>query len=178
MNIGVFLKELKAQGVEVMLSDDRSNLKINYTSKNLSEAIINQLKDNKVKIIDYLNNVNRVIPKATLSEKGYPLTSSQNRSWILSKIEGYNYAYNMFEALVFEGDLDVEKLELAFKDLIEAHEILRTVFLEDEKGFVRQHVKEANEIEFKIEKEDFNGLTEAEEKVKSKILEEIKIIFE
>ncbi len=178
MNIGVFLKELKAQGVEVILSEDRSNLKINYKSNNLSQFIIDQLKDNKAKIIDYLNNVNRVIPKADLSEVGYPLTSSQNRSWILSKIEGYNYAYNMFEALVFEGDLDVEKLELAFKDLIEAHEILRTVFLEDEKGFVKQHVKEAHEIEFKIEKENFSGLTEAEEKAKSKILEEIKIVFD
>ncbi|MGQ3679737.1 non-ribosomal peptide synthetase [Tenacibaculum discolor] len=178
MNIGVFLKELKVQGVEVMLSDDRSNLRINYTSNNLSEVIINQLRDNKVKIIDYLKNANRVIPKAGLSKSGYPLTSSQNRSWILSKIEGYNYAYNMFEALAFEGDLDVKKLELAFKDLIEVHEILRTVFLEDEKGFVKQHVKEASEIEFKIEKEDFSGLAEAEEKVKSKILEEIKIIFD
>ena len=175
-NIRVFLKELKGQGVEIILSGDGNNLEINYKD-NLSEIIINQIREEKKEIIDYLNSFSQVIPKVDYSNTGYPLTPSQKRAWILSQIDGYNFAYNMYEVLVFEGELNVEKLEQAFIDLINAHEILRTIFKEDDKGEVWQFVKNTEELNFAIETIDLKKEPDAEEKIKTLVLSEIKVLF-
>lgn len=76
MSIGIFLEELKKQGIEIVLSGNKNNLEVNFKD-NLSETIINEIKANKTEIIDYLNSSNPTIPKAAYSAAGYPLTPSQ-----------------------------------------------------------------------------------------------------
>ena len=44
---------------------------------------------------------------------------------------------------VVEGELDREALQYAFGQLVGRHEVLRTVFREDEVGEVRQYVLDA-----------------------------------
>ncbi|MES1249860.1 MAG: amino acid adenylation domain-containing protein, partial [Chitinophaga rupis] len=80
----------------------------------------------------------------------YPLSSSQRRLWILSQFEEGNIAYNMPGVYELEGDLNVAALEGAFGDLIERHEILRTVFKEEDEGEVRQFILSPEETGFRI----------------------------
>ncbi|WP_207622477.1 condensation domain-containing protein, partial [Niastella koreensis] len=66
-----------------------------------------------------------------------------------------NIAYNIPGAYVFEGQLDRQALELSFSSLIDRHEILRTVFREDEHGEVRQFILPS--MDFRVYYLDLRG---------------------
>jgi natural product biosynthesis luciferase-like monooxygenase protein/amino acid adenylation domain-containing protein len=101
------------------------------------------------------------IPKAPEMD-GYPLSSSQRRSWILSQFEEANAAYNMPGVYIFEGYLDAEAFEYAFDSIISRHEALRTVFREDGQGEIRQYVKTPEESGIKLVWEDARDRPDAE----------------
>jgi amino acid adenylation domain-containing protein len=58
----------------------------------------------------------------------YPLSSAQKRMYILQQIDPRHTAYNQPGLYEFVEPPAVERLELAFKKLIQRHEILRTAF--------------------------------------------------
>ncbi|MCP4148315.1 MAG: non-ribosomal peptide synthetase, partial [bacterium] len=58
----------------------------------------------------------------------YAVSSAQKRIYILHQMDENNTGYNMFETILLEGDLDREKLEKTFRQLITRHESLRTTF--------------------------------------------------
>ncbi|HEU4962493.1 MAG TPA: amino acid adenylation domain-containing protein, partial [Bacilli bacterium] len=58
----------------------------------------------------------------------YPTSSAQKRLYILGQLEGAGTSYNMPGAMMVEGDLDTERLDQAFRQLIGRHETLRTSF--------------------------------------------------
>ncbi|MCK4258505.1 MAG: non-ribosomal peptide synthase/polyketide synthase [Halanaerobiales bacterium] len=58
----------------------------------------------------------------------YPLSSAQKRLFILNQLESETTSYNMPNLMLIDGDLSLERLEKAFKDLVERHEALRTSF--------------------------------------------------
>ncbi|SKA48324.1 amino acid adenylation domain-containing protein, partial [Chitinophaga eiseniae] len=93
----------------------------------------------------------------------YPLSSSQRRLWVISQLEGGNAAYNMPGVYVFEGTLNTDALEAAFYSLIARHEILRTVFREDESGEVRQYILDKDSIGFALQEEDLRACPDADE---------------
>ena len=80
--------------------------------------------------------------------ESYVMSSAQRRLWVLSQFEGGNIAYNMPGVYIFEGNLDKVLLEKSFCSLISRHEILRTVFKENEVGEVRQFIKPVEETGF------------------------------
>ncbi|WP_340067242.1 MupA/Atu3671 family FMN-dependent luciferase-like monooxygenase [Ascidiimonas aurantiaca] len=179
-NVESFLKELKGHKIDISLS--KGDLKVTFKENTLTDAMVNELKSRKKEIIDYLtkkavSNSDR-IPKAEESPNGYPLTPTQRRAWILNQLEGYNFAYNMHETLVIEGDFDFALFEEALHDLIEKYEILRTVFSGDDEGVPRQFVKPAGDIGFKMEFKDISHHENAFENLKTIILEEIKVVFD
>ncbi|GMX60226.1 non-ribosomal peptide synthase/polyketide synthase [Paenibacillus elgii] len=67
------------------------------------------------------------IPKIEEKEY-YPLSSAQKRLYILHQLEGAEQSYNMPGAMLLEGALDRERIEEAFRRLVERHETLRTGF--------------------------------------------------
>ena len=104
-----------------------------------------------------LNTANYApIPRAKEADY-YPLTDTQRRIWVLSQIEGGNTAYNISSTLLLTGDLEVEKLEVSFQQLIDRYEILRTFFKINPGGDVGQFIVSASELSFQIEYQDFTG---------------------
>jgi NRPS condensation-like uncharacterized protein len=85
----------------------------------------------------------------------YPLSSSQYRLWILNKFEEDSVAYNMPATIWLEDNYDIECFKKALNAVIERHEILRTVFREDESGDLKQWVLSKESLGFEIFYKDF-----------------------
>ncbi|NOU89221.1 amino acid adenylation domain-containing protein [Paenibacillus sp. LMG 31460] len=58
----------------------------------------------------------------------YPVSSAQKRMFIINQVEGSGTGYNMPGMFILKGKLDRNRLEEAFRRLIERHETLRTSF--------------------------------------------------
>ena len=71
-----------------------------------------------------------------------PLSHSQERLWFIDQLEG-SVPYHLPEVLHLQGKLDTEALEKALSNLVDRHEVLRTVFLQME-GQPYQNIKEAS----------------------------------
>jgi polyketide synthase PksJ len=79
----------------------------------------------------------------------YPLSSAQERLFVLSQLEENNTAYNLPDMIVMDApQLDVEKMEKVFLKQIRRHESLRTSF-EMIHGEPMQRIHET--AEFKLE---------------------------
>lgn len=67
-----------------------------------------------------------------------PLTPMQKQIYIIQSKNEMSIDYNMPMAKTFKEKIDVEQLQNALNETIDAHEILRTVFEED--GIIRQKI--------------------------------------
>lgn len=65
----------------------------------------------------------------TPSQRDYPVSSAQQRMWIVTQAETNSVAYNIPFAFEIQGGLDKNRLEMAFQMLINRHEALRTSFI-------------------------------------------------
>ncbi|WP_262488185.1 non-ribosomal peptide synthetase [Chitinophaga eiseniae] len=95
----------------------------------------------------------------------YVLSSSQRRLWLLSQLEEGSIAYNIPSVYVFSGELKLSSLDHAFNELIRRHEILRTVFREDETGEVRQFIMPPDAAPARINCVDLRGADEQAQRV-------------
>ena len=115
---------------------------------------------------------NTSIPRSP-ARSDYPLSSAQRRIWVLSQLGEGNLAYNISGVYLLEGDLDAEALSYSFQRLAGRHEILRTIFGEDERQELRQFIKSPEELPFTIPFTDLRGQAGIEEKVDSLLREEL-----
>ncbi|MBF6447622.1 amino acid adenylation domain-containing protein [Nocardia elegans] len=63
-----------------------------------------------------------------------PLSLPQQRMWFLNRFDPESSAYNIAFALRIDGDPDLPALRAAVADLVDRHEVLRTIFPEDQAG--------------------------------------------
>ena len=149
MNILFLLKKLKELGV--FLKCEEGVLEIEAPENVLSEALIEEIKNNKQKIVDYLQKKvnNRQIELHKVKKKEYYKVSSiQKRFYKLFQIKKESTNFNLPWVYSIKGELNIKRLEDIFNKIIVKHEILRTFFQEIE-GEVVQKV--ASELKFKIE---------------------------
>ncbi|PSL45672.1 non-ribosomal peptide synthase protein (TIGR01720 family)/amino acid adenylation domain-containing protein/thioester reductase-like protein [Chitinophaga niastensis] len=102
-----------------------------------------------------------VLPAVTAMQRNgkLPLSSSQERLWFIDRMEG-SVPYHIPAVLRLQGNLNRTALEFALKTIIDRHEVLRTVFKEEE-GEVSQeiisaahwHLQEVQHNSFSDEKE-------------------------
>ncbi|WP_194910417.1 non-ribosomal peptide synthetase [Catenulispora rubra] len=79
-----------------------------------------------------------------------PLSFAQRRLWFVDRFEGPSPTYNSAFALRLEGELDLDALRSAFHDVLDRHEVLRTVIAEDGDGLPHQRVLSLDEAAFRL----------------------------
>jgi amino acid adenylation domain-containing protein len=111
----------------------------NATVEKQAEILIKVKKKDKYKLIE-------------LAEKKeyYKLSSAQKRLYILQHLDSKSTAYNMLMVLKLEGELEKEKFEKIFRQLVRRHESFRTSFKMVE-GDPVQEVQVPGETVFSID---------------------------
>jgi amino acid adenylation domain-containing protein len=166
-----FISRLRKDKIFISMED--GELKVNFNGSAIAPEILSELKANKLALIKYLTkNRNtsefqsiKVIPQNAC----YELSSSQKRLWILSQFEDGSAAYNLPVTVELSGNYNIENFRKSIYSIIERHEILRTVFKEDESGEVKQWVLSPQELNFELKYEDIRGLPNNEELAKQYI---------
>ncbi|MFA0963354.1 amino acid adenylation domain-containing protein [Roseivirga sp. BDSF3-8] len=87
----------------------------------------------------------------------YPLSHTQKRLWIISKLKEASLAYHIPVAYEINGKVNVDALEQALSLIIARHESLRTVFRE-EGDEPRQVILPAADVSFNLLQEDVSGM--------------------
>ncbi|MCB9251759.1 MAG: amino acid adenylation domain-containing protein [Flavobacteriales bacterium] len=77
-----------------------------------------------------------------------PLSFSQERLWFIDKLEG-SVQYHVPSVLKLVGPLSIEALETAIASVIERHEVLRTIIVEEDEGVYQKILDKVN---FKLDK--------------------------
>jgi nitrogen fixation protein/acyl carrier protein len=83
-----------------------------------------------------------VIEKTKVRPEHIPLSFSQERLWFIDQLNG-SVQYHIPAVLKLKGELNVDALTNAIQQIINRHEVLRTVIVEEE-GIGYQVVKEKN----------------------------------
>ncbi|PTX61368.1 amino acid adenylation domain-containing protein [Kordia periserrulae] len=92
-------------------------------------------------------------------QESYPLSAAQKGLWLLSQFQDASLAYNVGMSInLREPNFDANKFENAITALIERHEILRTLFRENEQGEIRQWIIPTEELGFKFGFEDIRSV--------------------
>jgi amino acid adenylation domain-containing protein len=138
--------------MDVNIYLEKGTLKIDSPEGMVLDTVIPKIKANRAELISYLSQQGKTITAIPVApeQESYALSSSQRRLWVLSQFAESNIAYNMPGVYVLEGSLDVNALIWSFNKLIERHEILRTVFAEDEYGEIKQFIKKSADARFEI----------------------------
>ncbi|WP_242674830.1 amino acid adenylation domain-containing protein [Niastella populi] len=113
-------------------------------------------------------HIEKVTPQAS-----YAISDGQRRLWVLSQFEGGSAAYNMPGSIYLNQDIEIENFKRAIDSTIERHEILRTVFREDESGEMRQWILERKDLGFTIDYRDFRKEAEKKEKTEAYIAADV-----
>jgi amino acid adenylation domain-containing protein len=154
------MKELlnKIKQNNVFLELENGKLKLQTGEREIAPELLEEIKIRKLEIIEFLT-VNResiVLPASFApiaplpKSESYALSPVQRAFWLLSMTDESNVAYNSSLLYQLQGKLDPDKLTIAFRRVIERHEILRTVFRENEKCEIRQYIKPCQTFDFAI----------------------------
>ncbi|MGD2088778.1 MAG: amino acid adenylation domain-containing protein, partial [Candidatus Aminicenantes bacterium] len=158
MSVLHFLSRLEELGIIIELVGEK--LKIKAPGGILNPTLINELKSNKGKIIEFLQYAQKQDKYVSLEpseeHEYYKLSSAQKRMYFLQQMELDSTAYNMPVSIPLIEESNIKRLEEIFMKLIHRHESLRTSFhmIADE-PVQRIHKEVKFEIEYhKVEVEE------------------------
>ena len=180
MTAGELLVLTNELGISLYLKD--GSLAIRSKKGALSQELKSTIREHKAEIIALLSqnqelsqeSIKSVLRK--LGQSKAELSFAQQRLWFLDKFESGSSNYNMPTPLRINGDFDLDVAQQAIRVIIQRHEILRTVYL-DEGGKPYQQVNEG--FDFHIKHHDlctFYGV-EKEQKLEQLITDESFVPF-
>lgn len=138
----------KQNGIEIGIQEDRLQLKLPKDSVR-DKSLLHEIKENKQLLIDFLrknkksnqSQQNKITRVNRDEVDKMPLSFSQERLWFIDRLRGSTH-YHMPVILRLKGNLNKKALVNALESILERHEVLRTVFLEEEDGAASQFIKD------------------------------------
>jgi amino acid adenylation domain-containing protein len=145
------LRQAQEEGVSLVMNEGTLQLKVRKGSS-VPPDLMNVLKEHKEAIIRFLQDEtnakmhqapadDNILEKQERNGK-IPLSFSQESAWIVNKMQG-DVVHRMPVILRFKGPLNKEALRFALKEIVNRHEVLRTVIREDD-GKAYQEVRPAD----------------------------------
>ncbi len=152
------LSSAKRKGVHITLGNGDLAVKVSKGTT-IEPALLQEIKDNKQAIIDFLGDTSLVAGKVDQSQeaiatfdrnevRNIPLSFSQERLWFIDQMEG-TVQYHIPVILRLKGNLDIAALRHALTEVVNRHEALRTVIREVE-GQGYQYILPADSWELTI----------------------------
>ncbi|SHI03468.1 non-ribosomal peptide synthase domain TIGR01720/amino acid adenylation domain-containing protein [Chryseolinea serpens] len=150
-NVNDLLLRLMQRGIR--LQEENGKLKIAVPEGVATDDLLAEVTALKKDLLIHLQQQkvakgSLAIPAAAVSADGYPLSSQQRGLYTVHAMSPDSTAYNISMALQLNGVLEIQKIDRAFHQLVEAHESLRTAFRMDN-GAPRQWVEAVRD--FRIE---------------------------
>jgi len=96
-----------------------------------------------------------VLRPSRRSNESLPLSTAQHQMWFLNSIESIPAVYYLPFAVKLQGDLDVPTLKQAFSTIVQRHEVLRTIYVE-ENGKPFQRILDIAAIDLPVD--DLSGI--------------------
>ncbi|AQQ01010.1 non-ribosomal peptide synthetase [Pseudoalteromonas aliena] len=127
------IKSAADQGIYLHVKDNTLHFDLTVTEfpLQLKQEIINR----KAEIIKFMSHsTTKLADGISLMAKHYPkgaqLSFTQQRFWLLERMQSGNSQYNIPVALKVEGEIDLTLIERVLNTIISRHNILRTIYQE------------------------------------------------
>ena len=185
-NIIDLLTEAKVKGISVFLEQDKLRYTIdkNIKKESVDKDFISKLSEHKTAIAEFLKSESgdfsqintekaRIIPFDRASYTRLPLSFSQERLLFIDRLEGTTQ-YHIPAVLRLKGKLNVKALEYALQNIVNRHEVLRTVIRENE-GLGFQFIKDKDS--WKLDEIDGSVFKNSESEIQNFIKETINSPF-
>ena len=170
----------KKNGVDILLHEEQLQLKL-PKNKKIDNSLLEEVKHNKKLLIDFLKSRKKETRKnseitRSKRETGQklPLSFSQERLWFIDQMEG-SVQYHIPAVLRLKGNLNQQALGRALKYIVERHEVLRSVFQQEE-GQPYQSIRDATEWQLEII--DGSIYSQDHERFQSDILKSVSTPFD
>ena len=149
----------KQNGIDIVLNGKRLQLRVRQ-NVNIDQSLLEEIRNNKEVIIDFLTNETwkvksvkenhlkiNLIDRKTIDH--FPLSFSQERLWFLDQFDKGSMQYHVPAIWRLKGELNKEALGHALNGVVNRHEILRTVILEQD-GRTFQSILDAQDWHLEI----------------------------
>jgi hypothetical protein len=181
MKAEILLKELVQNNVKLTVKEGK--LLCQLPEGGIDSDLLDLLKQHKEEIKDIIQATKNSrlsrpsIQKRKSDSSASSLSHMQQRLWVLDQMEGSAH-YNISNALILEGELDVEVFQKAFNTIAERHEIIRTIYEVNESGEPCQVIQPVQPLP--ILKIDLTAFSEEEQnkKVRQLQAEDSKLAFD
>ena len=175
---------LRQAGAKLKVDNDKLAVKL---PKSLDSELKAQLIAQKDAVKDYLSQLASLRSEhhretaivANAADKNQLLLSySQQRLWVIDRLNGGSAEYNRPADFKVDGDFNVAAAEQALTHIIQRHQILRTTYFYDENGSLNEHAalqRVSDTFDFSIDLYDLSLLADDNKDQQLRILMEADI---
>lgn len=176
MEISNLVRKLKEAGIGVSLQGE--DLEVSIYNDDVDMALIEELRASKAGVRQFFLNNKQEEFLTIHPQEDTPISYAQRRLLILSQFKEASVSYNIPFAIRLEGYYDILCFQKAILAVIHRHEILRTVFRENEEGVPYQHIYDHCHPDFAVQYFDWRQEPHNEEKVKKYCTENAQEVFD
>ncbi|MDK1290422.1 condensation domain-containing protein, partial [Pseudoalteromonas umbrosa] len=135
MSIYELFAALEQRRIKLLLTDDEQ-IKISAPKGAMDQPLLSAIKQHKSDIIDRLlaNKASSENKIAVTKLQQSQLSYSQKRMWFAHRMEPASAQYNMSHAVKISGAFDVARAEAVISEIIQRHQVLRTVYRDTDDG--------------------------------------------
>ncbi|PHN99425.1 hypothetical protein CSC82_34080, partial [Rhodobacteraceae bacterium 4F10] len=138
----------------------------------INEIFLNTTLYSHISLLNKAPKSNYLKIEKVEEKESYVLSGAQKRLWIASQFSNSSASYNMPFSIELDKVSNIEIFKKAILALVERHEILRTVFKENEQGELSQWILPKETLLLEIPCFDYSDQDYAIDKVKELIKED------